>query len=520
MWTLLRTVNTHLTAAIPAAMASGFLFGLFADAEFLAVLILPFTFLMVYPMMVTLKIRQVLEGGDWRAQLLAQAINFAMIPFVAYGLGRLFFPGQPYLTLGLLLAGLVPTSGMTISWTGFAKGNVAAAVKMTVIGLTLGSLATPLYVQWLLGASVSVDAAAVIRQIALIVFLPMSGGYLTQRALIRRVGAQAFQAQWAPRFPALSTLGVLGIVFIAIALKARAVAGSPGVLLQILAPLIILYGLNYLVSTVVGRSLLPRGDAIAMVYGSVMRNLSIALAVAVNAFGPQGASAALVIAVAYVVQVQSAAWYVKGTPWFFGPAEAAPVSPPEAGPISTPRPPSIHPADMVPRFRKILYATDLSATARHAARYACSLGHHYGAEVTVLHVVPDALELYSADAGVSLTARAGTEQPAAWNQAEMESARAALQARIRETAERVTRQIPTCPVSPERTLVKAGDPVREIVQTARAEDFDLIVMGSHGHGPLEERFIGSVASGVIHACRKPVLVVRLPQDPPAGNPEP
>ena len=37
----------------------------------------------------------------------------------------------------LLLAGLVPTSGMTISWTGFAKGNVAAAVKMTVIGLTL-----------------------------------------------------------------------------------------------------------------------------------------------------------------------------------------------------------------------------------------------------------------------------------------------------------------------------------------------------------------------------------------------
>ena len=31
------------------------------------------------------------------------------------------------------MAGLVPTSGMTISWTGFAKGKVEAAVKMTLV---------------------------------------------------------------------------------------------------------------------------------------------------------------------------------------------------------------------------------------------------------------------------------------------------------------------------------------------------------------------------------------------------
>ncbi len=47
------------------------------------------------------------------------------------------------MALAILLSGLVPTSGITISWTGFAKGNVAAAVKMTIIGLTLGPLAAP-----------------------------------------------------------------------------------------------------------------------------------------------------------------------------------------------------------------------------------------------------------------------------------------------------------------------------------------------------------------------------------------
>jgi len=58
---------------------------------------------------------------------------------------------------------------------------------------------------------------------------------------------------------------------------------------------------------------------VALVYGTVMRNLSIALAVAMNAFGPAGSEAALVIAMAYIVQVQSAAWYVKLTDRIFGP---------------------------------------------------------------------------------------------------------------------------------------------------------------------------------------------------------
>ena len=117
-------------------------------------------------------------------------------------------------------------------------------------------------------------------------------------------------------------LGVLGIVFIALALKARAVAAHPEQLVAIFIPLLLLYLFNYVLSTVIGKMLLPREDAIAMVYGTVMRNLSIALAVAINAFGTAGSEAALVISLAYVVQVKSAAWYVKYTDRVFGPAVA------------------------------------------------------------------------------------------------------------------------------------------------------------------------------------------------------
>jgi ACR3 family arsenite efflux pump ArsB len=322
MMNFLSRMTSNLTLAIPVAMLLGLVYGLLAPTDWLRALIVPLTLLMVYPMMVNLKLRKLLEGGDVKAQLLAQLINFAIIPFVAFALGRLWFPEQPYFALGLLLASLLPTSGMTIAWTGFAKGNLAAAIKMTVVGLILGSLATPFYVQWLMGATVPVNLASVFLQIALVVFLPMLAGQLTQSYLIRRHGQQGYQKDWAPRFPPLSTLGVLGIVFVAIALKGATLVAKPEMLLDILVPLLVLYLFNFVFSTIVARRLLPRGDAIALVYGTVMRNLSIALALAMNAFGEAGADAALLIAVAYIIQVQSAAWYVKFSERFFGPSVA------------------------------------------------------------------------------------------------------------------------------------------------------------------------------------------------------
>ena len=311
MWNTLGKINQNLVIAIPVVMVIGFFFGISFQTELLKHLIIPFTFLMVYPMMVTLKIKKVFEGGDSKAQLITQLINFGIIPFVAYGLGVVFFRDQPYMALGLLLAGLLPTSGMTISWTGFAKGNVEAAIKMTVTGLILGSLATPFYVKFLIGTTLDVNIPAVVKQIAIIVFLPMAAGFITQQLLINKLGRQRFQKVWAPRFPGVAIIGVLGIVFVAISLKAKAIAGSPQMLLYILMPLLIIYIFNFALATLAGRMFLPSGDAIALVYGSVMRNLSIALAIAINSFGAQGSSAALVIAIAYIVQVQAAAWYVK-----------------------------------------------------------------------------------------------------------------------------------------------------------------------------------------------------------------
>jgi ACR3 family arsenite transporter len=332
MWKALAFLQKHLVWSIPAAMIAGLLYGIWGNVAPLRSLITPLTFLMIYPMMVTLNVKEVLAGGDSRLQVVTQVLNFGVIPFLGFGVGQLLFADRPLIIVGLLLTALLPTSGMTISWTGFAKGNVTAAVKMTVIGLILGSLATPLYLKLLMGTAIDVPLGEIFSQIILIVFLPMAAGYATQRWLISRYGQQRYNAELKPRFPAISTLGVLGIVFTAIATKATTIVGNPALLLRLLIPLVLLYGVNFVLSTLVGKLFFVRGDAIALVYGSVMRNLSIALAVAMTAFGKEGSEIALIIALAYIIQVQAAAWYVKFTDRIFG----RPVAPvPAAQPAKT-----------------------------------------------------------------------------------------------------------------------------------------------------------------------------------------
>jgi len=116
----------------------------------------------------------------------------------------------------------------------------------------------------------------------------------------------------------LSTIGVLGIVFVAMSLKADSIISNPIILLHYLVPLALLYLINFVLSTIVAKLFFNRGDGIALVYGTVMRNLSIALAIAMTAFGEKGSEIAIIIAMAYIIQVQTAAWYVKFTDKIFG----------------------------------------------------------------------------------------------------------------------------------------------------------------------------------------------------------
>lgn len=55
---------------------------------------------------------------------------------------------------------------------------------------------------------------------------------------------------------------------------------------------------------------------------------------------------------------------------------------------------------------------------------------------------------------------------------------------------------------------RAGPAGETIAEFASAGGFDLILMGSHGHGALARLVMGSVASRVLSHCGVPVLLIR------------
>ena len=513
MLKLLSVIQKNLVWAIPISMMFGLIYGYLFDASALKQFIIPITFIMVYPMMVTLNVKTVFKGHDFKLQLITQIINFIFIPLLVFFIGKLFLTGQdPKFALwavGLFLIGVLPTSGMTISWTGFAKGNKEAAIKMVVFGLVIGSLAAPIFTKLFMGATIEVNMLHMFKQIAIFVFFPLFVGLLTQALGMKKYGKKIWNERIKPKFPPFSALGVVLIAFLAMSLKAKHIIANPGDIIIILIPLTVFYLISYVLLTIVGRIFFSREDAIAMVFGVVMRDLSIALAIAMTAFGKQSMTIALLIALAYIIQIQSAAWYVKFVNYMFGAPKAKEKEISEFEKDEAFIVPEFEKNDsMIIDVKKILFATDLSETARHAVKYACSIGNKYNAQVHAIHVVPDVLDEYSSGTGINLSGSIDKKKWGEFNQKNIETAKKLIHERMKITSQKVLEEIPHCPLSENRTIVTAGNPVNEIVKTAQDNNFDLIIMGTHGHGEFEEFVLGSTASGVILKSKVPVLVAR------------
>jgi ACR3 family arsenite transporter len=311
MWKLLGTIKTNIEIVLPTSMVLGFFTGLGLDAHLLDALIGPLTILMVYPMMIPLRFRDILLDNDGRLQGTTLLLNIAVIPVLAYCVGWLFFRQDPYMLLGILLIGIFPTSSMTVTWTGLAHGKTSAAVKMTILGLIGGCMAMPFFIELFMGAHLDRVLTETMAYAISVVIVPMVAGWVTQRYLMERMPREIFEMQWVPRCQTLSTIGVVGVVFIVLAQKAEAIVAHFELLPLVIAPVVLFYAVNYVISFTVGKFWLERENAIALVFGSVMRNLTIALAISLTLFDPRESATALVISIAYIVQVESAAWMVK-----------------------------------------------------------------------------------------------------------------------------------------------------------------------------------------------------------------
>jgi nucleotide-binding universal stress UspA family protein len=144
-------------------------------------------------------------------------------------------------------------------------------------------------------------------------------------------------------------------------------------------------------------------------------------------------------------------------------------------------------AGLRPVIRQILLATDLGPASAAATDEAFRLAAALGANLLAVSVIdPRTLQL-----------------PGGRFRRRIDQERSRLETVAGELVLRGRRdRVPTS------FLIWEGDPAESIVDAARSERSDVIVVGSHGRGALGRALIGSVSDQVVRRAPCPVLVVR------------
>ncbi|MEN9436234.1 MAG: hypothetical protein RIR09_889 [Pseudomonadota bacterium] len=145
-------------------------------------------------------------------------------------------------------------------------------------------------------------------------------------------------------------------------------------------------------------------------------------------------------------------------------------------------------------FKHILVATDGSAASEHAAQLAVDLARTHGAKLTAVFVVDPYPYM-----GVGEINPLGFQAYMSAAQQHAAAAHAQVEALCKKGGATIALQA---------RLVENVGAATGIVETAKAEEADLLVIGSHGRSGLARLFLGSVATKVVAESPIPVLVTR------------
>jgi nucleotide-binding universal stress UspA family protein len=135
-------------------------------------------------------------------------------------------------------------------------------------------------------------------------------------------------------------------------------------------------------------------------------------------------------------------------------------------------------------YRHILVALDGSADSKTALRHAIGLARDKNAKLTLMTVVPH------------------TPTPVGPGVAPPPETDESHNAIIKEALTEVPKDVGVT------TRLEHGEIADTILKLVATEDYDLLVMGSHGHSRVHRALLGSVSHRVLHKAAVPVLMLR------------
>ena len=162
---------------------------------------------------------------------------------------------------------------------------------------------------------------------------------------------------------------------------------------------------------------------------------------------------------------------------------------------------------MIPKIKKILYATDLSENSACAFSYAVNSAKQHSAELVVLHV----LDVMDSTARNLMMAYVDNKYFDEKEEEKLAHAKDRIKKRLYTFFDKARIEAPELTDTSISIEICKGYPAEEILKKADGLSCDAVVMGTHGKGMLSNAFLGSVTKKVLRRTRKPVFVIPLPK---------
>lgn len=207
--------------------------------------------LMIYPMMIKVDFQSIRNvGKNPQGLWITWITNWLIKPFTMYGLVYFFlfivFKGMiapelawQYLA-GAVLLGAAPCTAMVFVWSTLTHGDPAyTVVQVSTNDLIILVLFVPI-VKFLLGVSkVSVPYDTLFISIFLFVVIPLIGGILTRRTVIKTKGKTYLDTIFVHKFDHITTAGLLLTLIIIFSSQAEVILSNPAHIVLIAVPLVI-----------------------------------------------------------------------------------------------------------------------------------------------------------------------------------------------------------------------------------------------------------------------------------------